>query len=147
MSEETRIGHVERTRAVRRLEQLVHRGYLEVQDFDERSASATTARTRGELDALFRDIPEHALAPQQKPLPAKRANATPYPNKAYSPASRRGGRRVSGIMIRTSIIAISAILFMALTVAVDNPAPLLLIPILAILLFMLKVGPDSWYED
>ena len=53
-----RAGDAERSHALDRLGQYFADGYLDINEFDERTGRAAVARTQGELDALFIDLPE-----------------------------------------------------------------------------------------
>ncbi|WP_288749732.1 DUF1707 domain-containing protein [uncultured Corynebacterium sp.] len=61
--DEIRVGDAERSEALDRLGTLFADGYLEVSEFDERTAQAAVARTRGELATLFDDLPDQPAAP------------------------------------------------------------------------------------
>ncbi len=52
-----RISNAERDEAVSTLGMHLSTGRLELAEFDERCAGAAAARTRGELEALFADLP------------------------------------------------------------------------------------------
>ncbi|MEU8897068.1 DUF1707 domain-containing protein [Nocardia sp. NPDC048505] len=54
---EVRIGTAEREQALQRLSEHFAAGRLSVAEFDERSAVVANARTRGELEPLFADLP------------------------------------------------------------------------------------------
>jgi hypothetical protein len=53
-----RIGSTERENAVAALAEHLGQGRLEVGEYDQRCALATAARTRGELAAIFEDLPD-----------------------------------------------------------------------------------------
>jgi hypothetical protein len=53
-----RVGTIERETAVALLGDALAGGYLEADEFAERSAVAYAARTRGELEALVADLPQ-----------------------------------------------------------------------------------------
>lgn len=55
---EMRVGDAERSAALDRLGTHFADGYLDVAEFDDRTARAASATTRGELESLFRDLPE-----------------------------------------------------------------------------------------
>lgn len=57
---EMRAGDADRSAALDRLGEHFADGYLDVAEFDERTAKAATAKTRGEIESLFRDLPERA---------------------------------------------------------------------------------------
>lgn len=67
-----RIGTEERERAMRRLSDNFAAGRLSVAEFDERSAVIANARTRGELEPVFADLPPE---PGQEKAPARREPA------------------------------------------------------------------------
>lgn len=52
-----RVGTAERERAVALLHDAVGAGYLDLQEFEERSTQAYAARTRGELRPVLEDLP------------------------------------------------------------------------------------------
>jgi hypothetical protein len=54
---EIRISDAERDEAVSTLGEHLSTGRLELSEFEERCARAATARTRGELEELFTDLP------------------------------------------------------------------------------------------
>lgn len=56
-----RIGHPERERAVGLLNEAFASGYLDVTEFEERSSIVYAGRTRGELRAMFVDLPNAGL--------------------------------------------------------------------------------------
>lgn len=53
----TRIGDADRNQAFDQLGRFFAEGYLDLSEYDERSAQLVRARTRGELDAVFHDLP------------------------------------------------------------------------------------------
>jgi hypothetical protein len=61
---ELRASTAERDRAVDRLRRHAGEGRLEVEELEERLEAALRARTRGELDALFADLPRRRSAPR-----------------------------------------------------------------------------------
>ncbi|MEE2057493.1 DUF1707 SHOCT-like domain-containing protein [Rhodococcus artemisiae] len=59
-SPEIRIGDTERAEALNLLGEHFSHGRLNLSEFEERSAQATAATTRGELEILFTDLPHVA---------------------------------------------------------------------------------------
>ncbi len=57
MHREVRVSDAERGAVARRLERALREGRLTVTEFDERTAAAWTATTRGDLDDLTADLP------------------------------------------------------------------------------------------
>ncbi len=56
---DVRIGNAERSEALDLLGEHFALGRLTLSEFDERSAMASAAGTRGDLDVLFTDLPAH----------------------------------------------------------------------------------------
>lgn len=61
--DDIRVGDAERSAALDKLGTLFADGYLDVSEFEERTAQAAVARTRGELATLFDDLPDQPAAP------------------------------------------------------------------------------------
>ncbi|WP_096455822.1 DUF1707 SHOCT-like domain-containing protein [Corynebacterium suranareeae] len=53
-----RIGDVERSQALDKLGLYFADGYLDIEEFDTRTGAAAIARTAGDIDVLFSDLPE-----------------------------------------------------------------------------------------
>jgi hypothetical protein len=81
---EKRIGDRERREVDTRLQQAHGDGVLTLTEYDERSAQCWAARTRSELDALVRDLPD---PPAPEPL------RSPGPTPARPEPSRQAARR------------------------------------------------------
>jgi Domain of unknown function (DUF1707) len=93
---EKRIGDRERREVDTRLQQAHGDGVLTLTEYDERSAQCWAARTRSELDALVRDLPDPpAPEPVRSPAPAP---ARPSPSRQVH---RRGviGAVVLGVVL------------------------------------------------
>lgn len=71
-----RIGDPERMAALDRLTDLFTNGYLDVAEFDSRTATAAGATHTGDLEALFADLPKQSeLAVRQENAPVRSASA------------------------------------------------------------------------
>lgn len=57
-----RLSDAEREQAVQRLNAALGEGRLDLEEFTQRTDRALACRTRGELDALFADLPSPAVA-------------------------------------------------------------------------------------
>ena len=79
-----RIGTVERTAAMKALDEHLAAGRLEIEEYGERSAVAASAVTAPELAALFDDLP----APHP-PLPGIPGAALPAMTAPAAPPARR----------------------------------------------------------
>ncbi|MFD7659458.1 DUF1707 domain-containing protein [Actinosynnema sp. NPDC059797] len=116
MSErDIRIGDAEREHALELLGTHLGEGRLTVDEFGERSARVATARTRGDLCALFADLP----APRPE-----------FTRVAPLPSVDRSGRgaplvpRVAGAVVPAAV-ALAVLLFV---VSRFNPLVFLIIP-------------------
>ncbi|WP_281689097.1 DUF1707 SHOCT-like domain-containing protein [Pseudonocardia thermophila] len=66
--DDVRIGDAEREQAVQQLRGHVGSGRLDLSEFEQRIDAVYQARTRGELAAVFADLPAPAPAPVAKAL-------------------------------------------------------------------------------
>lgn len=78
-----RIGDAERDRAVELLREHMAQGRLDQTEFDERLSSALGARTAGDLDPLFSDLPGPRPTGALEPSPA--FAAPPWQSSAVTP--------------------------------------------------------------
>lgn len=69
---EIRVGTAEREDALSRLSEHFSAGRLSVAEFDERSAVVTAARTKGELEGVFADLPSAVPATAGSPATQSR---------------------------------------------------------------------------
>lgn len=138
-----RIGDAERMEAMDILGRALGEGRLTMGEFDERCASVAKAQTHGDLAPILSDLPA---------TPAPTAQAQSSQEMAlYSQAeimqARRAGKRTRAGVFWLGTIGSMGLTAVAGTVGLDALAglSLLLIPTLFILLYVMKVGPDSWY--
>jgi uncharacterized protein DUF1707/cell wall-active antibiotic response 4TMS protein YvqF len=86
-----RASDAEREQAVERLSGAAGEGRLTLEELADRVEAASTARTRGELDAVLRDLPvpagPPAPAPAGPPAPAPAGPPAPAPGGAAGPAA------------------------------------------------------------
>ncbi|GAA4918087.1 DUF1707 domain-containing protein [Streptomyces coeruleoprunus] len=83
---EVRASDAERERIAERLRDALAEGRLDMAEFEERLDAAYTARTRGELEPLVRDLP----APTASTTPTP-AGGRDWPSRIGAPATSRGG--------------------------------------------------------
>jgi Domain of unknown function (DUF1707) len=62
-----RVGDAERETALQALGEHMRVGRLDIHEYDERAARVAAARTRGELDEVFADLPEPHPVPLTLP--------------------------------------------------------------------------------
>jgi hypothetical protein len=106
---EIRVGDAEREEALRALGDHMSAGRLDIEEYGDRTARATAAKTRGELIALFADLPEPKPhfgppAPAQQPVrqaeqPIQSWQQRPLPQRLY------------GALIPISFIIAAALFF------------------------------------
>jgi hypothetical protein len=128
-----RIGDTEREDAIRKLGEHMSDGRLGMDEYGERTALVATAKTRGQLLALFTDLPDPR--PAFNPAVAARTN---------QPAR---GREVSvGQRIWSAMVPLSAILALVLFLAVFKVWFVFLIPAAVAILGGAIYGED-WRHD
>lgn len=106
-----RIGDTEREQAMAALGEHMSEGRLSVDEYGDRSAKVTTAKTRGELRSLFADLPEPHPA-FDGPAPAVRsAVAAPREGSTVERSDKRSDlhRLVAAAVPLSALIA--AVLF------------------------------------
>ncbi|ALG13653.1 DUF1707 SHOCT-like domain-containing protein [Kibdelosporangium phytohabitans] len=99
-----RIGTSEREEAVRALADHMTEGRLDVQEYDQRCALAAAAKTRGELAALFEDLPDPNPMRGQAPQPA----GPPVPVQD-GPLVEKSGSNAKAIIIGFVVFSVVAI--------------------------------------
>ncbi|MDO5670952.1 MAG: DUF1707 domain-containing protein [Corynebacterium sp.] len=129
-----RLSDAERNAAMSTLGRAFGEGRLSVDEYDQRCQAIVQADFRRDLDPLFADIPQFHGQSQQV-------------DKLYSAqeieAAYRDGRK-----IRLGIMGLSTVGVTAFTVLLATPTAGLLwliLPALFLLLYVMKVGPKSWY--
>ena len=132
-----RVSDTERSAALAALSQFYAEGRLSMEETDERCNAVAGAKTRDELNKLFTDLPQSEIA-----VAGNREmtfTATEVDN-----LHKRGARPRAGLLGLTTVGSLTAATILAFT----TPAAwalLALIPVVFILLYVMKVGPDSWY--
>ncbi|MEJ2854591.1 MULTISPECIES: DUF1707 SHOCT-like domain-containing protein [unclassified Saccharothrix] len=113
-----RIGDAERQRAIELLGEHLSEGRLDVDEYGDRTARVTTAKTRGELLALFGDLPEpHPRFAQVAPLPSVPPPALPGQDRRWLHVA----------------VPLVGLLTVALFFLVKNPFVFLLVPAVALI--------------
>jgi hypothetical protein len=102
-----RVGDAEREAVAAELREHYAQGRLTIEDFQRRLDAALSARTRGELDSLVKDLP-HAM-PSGTPLPASTAGS--WRHHGRGSGSGFGGRRRAAFgRISTLLAALASFL-------------------------------------
>jgi hypothetical protein len=110
-----RVSDAERQSALDALGEHLSSGRLDVDEYGDRSAKITTAKTRDELSAVFSDLPEprpkFGAAPGNQP-----ATQQPQQVPAKPPPSRAALERVFGALVPLSAIIALFLFFTVLKV-------------------------------
>ena len=137
-----RLSDTDRADAFSRLTFAYGEGRLDLAEYDRRCDAVAEATIHGDLISLFRDLPS-----KNPSAPAVQSKEVQVYTRGEIEQSRASGQRT-----RLGIFSLGSIGTIALTsVAGQAGFPgigaliFLIIPTLFILLYVMKVGPDSWY--
>lgn len=115
------VGDFERENALEKLKGATQSGHLSLSEFDRRAQIAAQASTQGDIDLILADLPDTLMAKHNR---------------------TSGLQKRIGIMgLWLSLVPLTSLVASGLAVTIA----VLTLP-LFILLFIMKVGPDSWYE-
>lgn len=147
-----RIGDAERMHAMDTLGRALGEGRLTMHEFDQRCNQVASAQTNNDLRPILADLPS-------APLNAQPANALQPvefggqgADKLYSAreivlARRQGQRTRAGVFWLGTLGTVGAsFAASALAGPMLSSLLLLVIPTLFVLLYVMKVGPDNWYQ-
>jgi hypothetical protein len=136
-----RISDTEREQAIQMLGEHMSVGRLDVDEYGERTARATAAKTRGELSDLFTDLPEPR--PTFSPvLPPPTQPAVPLP----PPTPVRLEERPAIQRVWAALVPLSAILALILFLTVFKVWFIFLLPAAFAILGGAMFG-DDWKHD
>jgi hypothetical protein len=117
--DEMRASDADRERVVSALQEQVGAGRLTLEEFDERSNVAYTARTVGELRKLTRDLPVDLFPEPMRPFGGAPFAGTPGAWSApYQQAAQRAGRQAMPLR-RMHPLLLIPLAFVALMVVGD----------------------------
>ena len=135
-----RLSDAERTDAVNDLAQALGEGRLSLDEFEERTDAVMQASTRRELADIFMDIPTKAsteLKIYSQGEMERAYQATKKPRLATAMVGSLG-------LFFGSIASFGAL--SGVTAVLTGTGLLFLIPALWIMLYVAKVGPESWHR-
>ena len=135
-----RLSDAERTDAVNDLAQALGEGRLTMDEFEERTDAVMQATTRRELADVFMDIPTKATSELKIYSQGEVARAYQSTRKPRLAAALVGSLGLFFGSI-ASFAALSGV-----TAALTGTGLLFLIPALWIMLYVAKVGPESWHR-
>lgn len=139
-----RIGDQERMDAMDILGRALGEGRLDMAEFDNRCQAVAEAQTQQDLQPILGDLPTgRGCGVVDKQVPD---DAVLYSQAEIMQARRSGRRTRAGVFWLGTIGSIGLVgLFEAVNANVMSGLSLLIIPTLFILLYVMKIGPDSWY--
>ena len=139
-----RIGDQERMDAMDILGRALGEGRLDMAEFDNRCQAVAEAQTQQDLQPILGDLPTGrggGVVDKQVP-----DDAVLYSQAEIMQARRSGRRTRAGVFWLGTIGSIGLVsIFGAAGSTALSGLSILLIPTLFILLYVMKVGPDSWY--
>lgn len=140
-----RVGDAERSQAIAELGDHYAQGRINLEEYEERSKTAAQAKNRHDLLTLFEDLPALTGQATVEGNTGQAREMQVYSAKELQSYHREGSK------IKDAIMGISSISIVAFSIGLNgiwsNSALLiLLIPIIAILLYVAKVGPSSWHQ-
>ena len=159
--DEMRIGDAERDAVMVALHDHFAAGRLERHELDERLDAVLSARTRGDLRALVRDLPEPTGLPEPAEPAARPGPATPAaPPRAWGPGAAvmfggpghpawhhhghlhrgRHGHLVRGPHRRTAVFPLMLVVFLAVTFTVGPGAGVLAVLQLALVVWIVRAA-------
>lgn len=136
-----RLSDTERADAMSALGNALGEGRLTMGEFDERCRLIAQAEVQADLEPVFSDIPQSPRMPAEPEAPVQ----------LYTPqelvAARRDGQKTrAGLFWLTTFGSVGGSIMLTNYFNTETPAVLLLlIPTVFVLLYVMKVGPDSWY--
>jgi len=107
VSDELRIGDAERESAMKALGEHLSAGRLDLDEYGDRTAQVATAKTRGELTALFTDLPRPHPEFGPEPLPATTDGRAVAPRSPLGGVVQRGAASLTGLVWIAAIVAIA----------------------------------------
>ncbi|MDY5840814.1 MAG: DUF1707 domain-containing protein [Corynebacterium camporealensis] len=138
-SQPIRLSDAERNDAINDLARAVGEGRLSMDEFEERSDDIMRAQTKADLVPVFRDIP------------TQQTNEVKLYSQGDIERARQAGRkpRLTTALVGTLGLGFGGTAVLATATGVGmvlgGLALFTLIPILWIMLYVAKVGPDSWH--
>lgn len=135
---DVRISDDERQRAMASLGRAMSEGRISVDEYDERVQIIAKAKKRNDVEEVFTDLPQNA------------SGTTGEVDKMYSSrevalAHQRSRKVRLGLLGLTTVGSLAGVGILGTAGVAWSPALLTLIPIVWIMLYLLKVGPASWY--
>ncbi|MET8998865.1 DUF1707 domain-containing protein [Amycolatopsis sp. Hca4] len=140
-SPQLRISDQNRESALSAIGEHMTAGRLDIDEYGERSARITAAKTRGELSEIFADLPEPH--PRYEDVP--QAAVAPAPEPAAAPAPRRSGPPDNWSPPQRFLAAIVPLAFIAAIALIATGT--LAWPIIFVPIGLTVFGKSMWGHD
>lgn len=135
-----RVGDAERTSAIDALGEHLAAGRIDLDEYGTRTSEATTARTVGDLRALFADLPPPYPTFEYGSLPARRPGSSPVRRASSEPVvmtnARARGQRINAAAMAASVVVSVLLFFVVKNIAV------FLLPVLIAVIMNATWGSD-----
>ncbi len=136
-----RISDAEREAAMASLGRAFSEGRLTIDEYDDRVQRVACADTGADLVPLFDDLPPSRRAGVPGQAPAKL-----YAGEEIDAAYQSGKKTRLGLLGLTTVGTTAGAIVWSSMIASPLPTVLLLlIPTVWLLLYVMKIGPDSWH--
>lgn len=132
-----RLSDAERNAAMSTLGRAFSEGRLTVDEYDQRCVEIAKAEVHSDLEPLFRDIPQFQGKPGTEV-------GRLYSAQEIESAYREGRKTRLGLLGLTTVGSIAGSAILAGTTPLAGLL-IFLIPTVWILLYIMKIGPKSWY--
>ncbi|MDY5785547.1 DUF1707 domain-containing protein [Corynebacterium sp.] len=148
-----RLSNTERNHAMSALSNALGEGRITMEEFDQRCTAIAQATFQSDLEPVFSDIPQcptpttavGLVGPVPVPVSATGEDVQLYSSHEIVAARRDGQKMRAGAFWLGTIGAMGVSVAAAAFSGTFTLLPLFIIPTLFILLYVMKVGPDSWY--
>lgn len=139
---EIRVGDVEREEALRALGDHMSAGRLDIDEYGERTACVATSKTRGDLLALFKDLPE------PKPVFGAPAQAQAAPPPPPQPVAATQPPLVRGVSVRLYAALVPvAWVFAGVVFFMGVRSPFVFALPLLVMLLGASIWGDDWKQE
>jgi hypothetical protein len=137
-SSEMRVGHDEREAVAAELREHYAQGRLTIDEMNERLDLAFAAKTRGDLDALMRDLPSQRPAPAAAQSGYNGSGAGPGAG-AGSGAGQRAGQAIAAMLTGATVVIALFVLGMLGVFGIGASRPLGIVLIIVGLGFLRRL--------
>lgn len=134
---EIRVGDAEREEALQALGDHMSAGRIDIDEYGERTARVAASKTRGDLLALFKDLPD----PKPTFVPPIHVRAEPLPAAAPSLPPMQRSTTPVGARLYAALVPVSWLVAVVLFFGIKTPF------VFALPVIIMMVGASVWGED